>query len=144
MNGCASWIQKALSGWHAVDFAHYNLQASQIFFLKPQQVHFLQVEAPEGYVLQFGQEHLCHLGISDQYLQQLNLFVRLPDSPYLQLTQAESALLEPLLQNLASELQTPQLELHQEMAATWLKLFLLACARIKADHPQRLTCSLFF
>lgn len=130
------WIQSAQKGWHAIDFAHYTLQPPQIFFLKPSQVHFLSIEAPKGYVLQFSQNHLCSLGISDQYLESLGLFVNLPHTPFLSLKKSDEVLLSPLIEHLNAELQHPQQAHHEEMAASWLKLFLLTCARLKSASAQ--------
>ncbi len=125
------WVQAAAAGWHEVDFVNYPLQPPQIFFLKPMQMHFLQVQEPRGYVLQFSQDQLCAQGISDQYLESLNLFVNLPEPPYLCLNADDQAPLAAMLHSLATELKQPEAPLHEEIVVTQLKLFLLACARLK-------------
>lgn len=132
------WVQAAAAGWHEVDFVNYPLQPPQIFFLKPMQMHFLQVQEPQGYVLQFSQDQLCAQGISDQYIESLNLFVTLPEPPYLRLSTEDQAPLAEILHALAAELNQPQAYLHEEMVVTQLKLFLLACARIKSQSASPL------
>lgn len=126
------WIEKA-AGTHHIDFKSYPVRNQTIYFIGPEQVHLLQIKPhPKGRVFLFTPEFLEIHGIPPQFLSGLGLFFACDEFTPIRLKQSQI----PLLKNYADQifLESEKDEyLQQEAIATWLKLFLIACKRSKAE-----------
>jgi AraC-like DNA-binding protein len=62
-------------GKHSIDFISFNVEAGQIYFMIPGQVHSWEFEfQPDGYIVNFSEEYLNALITNTRYVDQFNFF----------------------------------------------------------------------
>ena len=63
------------SGRHSIDFVNFDVEAGQIYFMIPGQVHTWEFETrPEGFIVNFSEEFLNALIVNPRYLDQFSFF----------------------------------------------------------------------
>jgi len=123
------WV-KAGQGEHQIDMQTFPVKPGMLFFLRPQQVHHLEIDKPVGYVVRFQMDFLCATGLSDSWLDELGLFPQMETAVPLTVSGAFEARLEYLMNWLWDE-QLDDQELAADVVSGVLKLILLACARVR-------------
>ncbi len=130
------WIEKA-SGTHHIDFKSYPVHSQTIYFIGPEQVHLLQLnQKPKGRVLLFTVDFLEVNGIPLQFLSGLGLFFACDEFTPIRLKKAQVTEMQTYADYIFREFENDQY-LKQETIAAWLKLFLIACKRIKAEITDK-------
>lgn len=125
------WARK-VSGEHMVDFNTFRFQANTLYFISPEQVHQVHTEGqPDGVALLFSQDFLQRHRIGLDFLDQLELFSHCETYFPLAASAAEAEELDGILHLLSEEYAKPPYPWQQETLATLLKLFLIACRRVK-------------
>ena len=80
-------LVKKARGTHAIDYITYPLEANQLFFVSPGQVHHVvEKECSYGFVLLFSVDFLHNNGIEVSFIENLHLFNDYGASPPLTLT----------------------------------------------------------
>lgn len=122
-------------GQHKIDFNTYALEARQIFFVSPGQVHqVIEEQASEGYVMTFSCEFLVENAIETVFIDGLNLFQNYGQSPPLKPSEAQFERItqhaDAMFQLFHSEVNMKELSL-----GAFLKLILIECNNICSMHP---------
>lgn len=129
------WITRG-SGVHQIDFTDFPVEDQFVHFVSPQQVHWFRAEPGiQGYLFLFTEEFLQACGINPRFLQALGLFTGC--------TQAEPLFIPPEKRTGLKELclsaieeTDPSNDFYLEAAASYLRLFLIECSRIKGLTPN--------
>lgn len=118
------------SGKNRIDFNHYEVQPQQMYFISPGQVHqFLPESDPEGWALTFSPAFLASQFISEDFINQVNLFSLYAESPPLNLDEDTFNRIEHCLSEL-HKVHLKKQKFHYESIGAWLKLILIECARV--------------
>jgi AraC-like DNA-binding protein len=63
------------SGSHSIDFVNFPVEAGQIYFMAPGQVHSWDFETkPDGYIVNFSEQYIHALVADPRYLDQFRFF----------------------------------------------------------------------
>ncbi|MES2773222.1 MAG: helix-turn-helix transcriptional regulator [Bacteroidota bacterium] len=63
------------SGDHSIDFVHFPVEAGQIYFMIPGQVHSWDfVAKPDGYIVNFSEQYIHALVANPRWLDQFQIF----------------------------------------------------------------------
>lgn len=63
------------SGSHSIDFVKFNVEAGQIYFMIPGQVHSWDFATkPDGYIVNFSEQYINALVANPRYLDQFSFF----------------------------------------------------------------------
>lgn len=132
-------------GQHFIDFNEYQLEAQQVFFVAPDQVHHVvEANEPRGFVILFTTDFLVKNNIPVQFIDQLNLFHDFGQTPPLQLSEKELQDLKRYCEEML-ELSVSDLSFKTEAIGSLLKLFLIRCNNVcslnenirpENDHAQ--------
>ncbi|MBK9730600.1 MAG: helix-turn-helix domain-containing protein [Chitinophagaceae bacterium] len=129
------WIEKA-TGTHQIDFKSYAVSSQTIFFIGPEQVHHLLLKGkPKGRVFLFTNDFLEANGIPQQFLSGLELFFACDEIKPIRLKSSQIPEMKSYADHIFKEFANDQY-LKQESIAAWLKLFLIACKRLKAENAD--------
>ena len=125
------WVTEG-KGTHQIDFQQFPLRNRMVYFLTPEQVHFLQVSTPpKGWVLEFSPDFLSAQGIPISYLTELQLFANCEEVQPLELDETIAAEWENrVLAVMESEQQYRDLR-WLEKVGSLLKAWLIDCHRYK-------------
>ncbi|MEO6167113.1 MAG: helix-turn-helix transcriptional regulator [Chitinophagales bacterium] len=127
------WIEKA-KGIHHIDFKSYPLQSNTIFFIAPEQVHHLEIKGnPLGYVFLFTTDFLESNGIPQDFLSVLELFFACDEIMPVRLKPGQIPEMKMYANHIFTEFGSDNY-LKQESIATWLKLLMIACKRVKEEN----------
>lgn len=130
------WIEKA-NGTHHIDFKSYLVRSQTIYFIGPEQVHLLQLNRkPKGRVFLFTVDFLETNGIPLHFISGLGLFFACDEFTPIRLKPSQVAEMQTYAEHIFLEFAGDHY-LKQETIATWLKLFLIACKRMKAERTDK-------
>jgi len=124
------WCREG-KGKHSIDFKDYILNNEVVFFVSPEQVHFLETSnRPDGDVFLFSRSFLINYGFSEKLLDSLNLFNNCQESLPIYPNSIES---EKLLfaRNLIQREYNHNDKFNSFAICSALQLFLIECSRIK-------------
>jgi AraC-like DNA-binding protein len=115
------------SGRHMIDFREHAIQPNQVFFVSPEQVHYISIEKPlTGYLIRFTCEFLETYSIRQDFITNLRLFRSCDDSPPLPVSESMKPHLLMFCQNMLRAFQSSE-EMRFETVGAYLKLFLIEC-----------------
>jgi AraC family transcriptional activator of pobA len=125
------WVQQG-SGQHFIDFKNYLVEAGTIFFISPEQVHDLKMDAGHsGGVMLFTTDFIEQNGIPVDWLHESGFFFRCDDVAPLTIPESwDIASLKRIITQIEKEYRE-QNKFYIEAIAAHLKLFLLECKRIR-------------
>ncbi len=127
------WTVKA-TGTHHIDFLKFPLGENTIFFLAPEQVHYVESVQPEGYVLMFTAEFLQANGLWGGFFNDVDLFFDCePKKPVVAGPQLAGQLEKQVLQMMEECRGNNALKDHA--LGAMLKLFLVTCHRAALHCP---------
>lgn len=134
-------LTKKAQGKHHLDFETYELGNNQVHFITPGQVHQIEEEtASEGYSMVFSTDFLVENNIAVSFIDDLNLFRQVGQSPPLELEITQQQKLSAYAENmLTTHVQRPKF--HQQALGALLKLFLIECnhfCTLPNLNPQQL------
>jgi AraC-like DNA-binding protein len=130
------WVEKG-SGTHHIDFKSYRLRNNSVYFISPEQVHHLEMKSKgKGYALLFTNDFMETNGIGRSFLTGLELFFACDEVSPIQLRANHTSELKNYIKEIFREFRGNSY-LREESIATWLKLFLIACKRIKAENNSQ-------
>jgi len=133
------------SGFHVIDFTEYRVEARQLYFVLPGQMHRLQFDTPpQGWILSFTEEFVIANAIPEYLINDIYLFNDFAQSPPLPVH--ESSL--PVYLNLFSQIEVFASILEKytlEAVGALVKLILIQCnnhcSLHKTENPQFLETS---
>ena len=125
------WVREG-TGKHFIDFKTYNVQAGTIYFISPEQVHDLKMNAGHsGDVMLFTTDFIEQNGIPVHWLHESGFFFRCDDVAPLTIPAGwDTTALNSIVLQIARE-YNEQDRFYTEAIAALLKLFLLECKRIR-------------
>ncbi|MEZ4918366.1 MAG: helix-turn-helix transcriptional regulator [Saprospiraceae bacterium] len=131
------------SGSHRIDFKTYPLSGNAVFFVSPGQVHqLIATSRPKGYVITFSKEFLQQNHISEDFINEINLFNNFENRPPIFLDSKTANLLQQLVDNMAEVAHAvPQHQIAAQSA--YLKLFFIYCeascnkSELETETPSR-------
>jgi AraC family transcriptional activator of pobA len=121
------WSQNA-SGRHIIDYKEYEMNADDIFFVRPGQVHQIEhTTNPEGWVILFSCDFLSKNYVSEQFISNLNLFSDIGSTPPIHIKPQTAHLLKEFFQHIYSIFYSEE-DYKFEKIGAYLKLILMECA----------------
>jgi AraC-like DNA-binding protein/mannose-6-phosphate isomerase-like protein (cupin superfamily) len=127
------WTIKA-SGKHTIDSNTIDIQNDMLFFIHPEQVHQVESEdkSPEVLAILFTEEFLIKNGLTNQFMNALNLFSVEGKINFIQLD--ENAEIKKLIRALQEVYQSNE-HFKEAKLSAYLKLFLLESFNLKSNKP---------
>ncbi|HEY8366524.1 MAG TPA: helix-turn-helix transcriptional regulator [Bacteroidia bacterium] len=124
------WIHEG-SGVHQIDFKDFPIEKGYVHFVSPQQVHwFKNNPGIKGWLFLFNVNFLESCGITNRFMKALGLFTGYAQAEPLLIPENQFERLNTLCKMAQAE-SDPSKAFHIEMAATYIKQFLIECSRIK-------------
>ena len=116
-------------GTQTIDFKQFPIEAGQIYFMAPGQVHSWNFEeAPDGYIINFSKSYFSSFLANASYLESFRMFNGIPQDQVIQLEAALQAEVTALFEGMLQE--TPRQELFsQDMVRTLMLQLLIKVAR---------------
>lgn len=113
-------------GKHSIDFISFNVEAGQIYFMIPGQVHSWEFEVqPDGYIVNFSEEYLNALIADPRYVDQFNFFSGNANEQVITIPKEDRHQVEQILETVVREGNSKE-ELKDDFARTALiQLFIL-------------------
>ena len=122
-------------GKHIVDYREYDMFPNSIFFVRPGQVHQVKHTADaEGSVILFTCDFLEQNSISEDFVENLNLFSEVSSNPPLQIDPASAETMLTLVQQIRKAFVTND-PFKNDLIGAYLKLFLIECNKF-AHTPE--------
>jgi AraC-like DNA-binding protein len=95
------------SGNHSIDFIKFPVEAGQIYFMNPGQVHTWDFKSdPEGFIINFSDHYVTALLADAKYLQKFSFFVGIANQQVITIPKAARQKLETLFQTIVDESYT--------------------------------------
>ncbi len=138
------WSQNA-SGVHRIDYKEYQMQANDIFFVDPGQVHqVLHNNNPEGIVILFSCQFLDKNYIDKTFISNLGLFSEIGETPPIKIDDKTAKSLTVISQNMIDAFNSDDTFRFDSIGA-YLKLFLIECNKFArhalSDNTQTIQSS---
>ncbi|MEM7656173.1 MAG: helix-turn-helix transcriptional regulator [Bacteroidota bacterium] len=128
------WVESA-KGIHHLDSFRFPLGERQLYFLNPDQVHFLEIAGePQGCVLTFEDRFVNQAGIRQEFLNDLQLFADCEAPAPVSVSEEQQAQLIHYLQAMGAAMEGEKAYQAEELGAL-LKLFLIHSKRLM-DQQQ--------
>lgn len=91
-------------GSHSIDFVRFPVEAGQIYFMIPGQVHSWELEGtPDGYIVNFSEQYLQALVANTRYLDQFVFFSGIAAEQVIQIPAAHRQQVEQVLETIVTE-----------------------------------------
>lgn len=127
-------VEKA-KGIHKIDFNTYELEAHQVFFVAPGQVHqVIESEKSYGYAMTFSNQFLLENSIPFTFIESLNLFQNYGQSPPLLPLEEQFNTIKYFAEKIL-DLMTKDLQMKNLTIGSYLKLLLIECNNICSINP---------
>lgn len=138
------WSQND-SGKHIIDYKEYEMLANDIFFVTPGQVHqVLHKNEPKGVVILFTCQFMEKNYINQNFINNLNLFSEIEDSPPIRIDNKSSKKLQLITSQMLDSFNEDD-EFRFDTIGAYLKLFLIECNKfapsLKSDNTQAIQSS---
>ena len=92
------------SGNHSIDFVHFPVEAGQIYFMAPGQVHSWDFDTqPDGFIVNFSEKYLQALVANPGYLDQFSLFSGIASQQVITIPSTGRQQVEEILETIVRE-----------------------------------------
>lgn len=92
------------AGSHSIDFVHFPVQAGQLYFMTPGQVHSWDFEGEmDGYIVNFSEPYLNELLANPRYLDQFGFFSGVAQEQVINIVESEQGAIIQLLEAIVRE-----------------------------------------
>lgn len=92
------------TGNHSIDFIKFPVEAGQIYFMNPGQVHTWDFKtAPEGFIINFSDHYVNALLADAKYLQKFSFFAGIANQQVITIPKTARQRMETLLQTIVDE-----------------------------------------
>lgn len=126
-------------GSHSIDFVSFSVEAGQIYFMVPGQVHSWDfTEQPDGFIVNFSEQYINALIADPRYLDQFNFFSGIATDQVVNIPDDGRAKVESLLRTVVEEGYSDA-ELKDDFARTALLQLFIQVSRYtgKKDASQQ-------
>ena len=126
------------TGSHSIDFINFNVEAGQIYFMVPGQVHSWNFATkPDGYIVNFSEQYIHALIADPRYLDQFSFFSGIASEQVITIPGKGREQVEKILETVIRESNSKEI-LKDDFARTALLQLLILVSRyaIKADGKQ--------
>ncbi|GEO11919.1 AraC family transcriptional regulator [Segetibacter aerophilus] len=114
------------SGSHSIDFVSFPVQAGQIYFMAPGQVHGWEFETqPEGYIVNFSEQYLHALIANPRYLDQFSFFSGIASEQVINIPTEAKQQVEQVLETIVREAHSQQEGKDDFVRTALVQLFIL-------------------
>ncbi|MDO3693250.1 helix-turn-helix transcriptional regulator [Wenyingzhuangia sp. chi5] len=138
-------VTNKAKGKHFIDFNEFNLEANQVYFVAPGQVHqIIETSKSYGYALVFSNQFLIENNIPVSFIDDLNLFNDFGSSPPLFLNKDIHQKINLYLTEIYNQYNS-QFTYKNEAIGALLKLILIACnnaCSLPSDYYQSIDSTL--
>jgi AraC-like DNA-binding protein len=115
------------SGKHSIDFVNFPVEAGQIYFMIPGQVHTWNFRnQPKGYIINFSEQYIHELVANTRYLEQFSIFSGMAHEQVVQIPAAERAGLIQLFEIIIREAASDKDGKNDMIRTAMIQLFILA------------------
>ena len=120
------------SGQHSIDFINFPVEAGQIYFMIPGQVHTWNFrDRPKGYIINFSEQYIHTLVANTRYLEQFTFFSGMAHEQVVRIPAKERAGLTQLFELIIREAAGDN-ELNNDMIRTSMIQLFIAVNRLAA------------
>ena len=124
------------SGSHSIDFVNFPVEAGQIYFMIPGQVHAWNFsDPPNGYIINFSENYINTLLLNARYLEQFIFFSGNAAEQVIGIPVAERSKLEELFESILRE-DEADAEMKDDMIRTAMMQVFIQVNRL-ADPKQK-------
>jgi len=113
------------SGSHSIDFVHFPVEAGQIYFMIPGQVHGWDFkEQPDGYIVNFSEQYIQALIADPRYLDQFSFFSGIANEQVITIPDKDRAQVAQILATVVREGNSKQALKDDYARAALVQLFI--------------------
>jgi len=113
------------AGNHSIDFVNYPVQAGQIYFMAPGQVHTWNFKSHvDGYIINFSEAYLNAFLNNHHYVEQFNFFSSVADEQVIDLPAKTGALVVELFEGILTEAESSNQLKDDMIRAAMVQLFI--------------------
>jgi AraC-like DNA-binding protein len=92
------------AGSHSIDFVHFPVEAGQLYFMIPGQVHSWEFEGqPDGFIVNFSEQYIHELVADPRYLHQFVFFSGIASEQVMNIPVTQRPVIESLLETIIRE-----------------------------------------
>lgn len=114
------------SGYHTVDFEQFPVNAGQIYFMIPGQVHSWNFEGEaDGYIINFSEDIFRSFLTNQEYLEQYPFFRGFAKDSVIQLNEQVAADIATIFQQIIAEVKEDNSQSMDMICARLISLFIL-------------------
>lgn len=125
------------SGSHSIDFVHFPVEAGQLYFMAPGQVHSWDFdEQPDGYIVNFSEQYLNGLIANPRYLDQFAFFSGNAQEQVITIPSPERKQIEDLLETIVREGRSHDELKDDYVRAALVQLFILVSRYNAAERRE--------
>ncbi len=129
------WVKKG-AGKLKADFNEYDFNPGTLFAFAPYQPFMISATTPmEGAAIYFHPEFFCILKHHKEVSSNGILYNNVYQPPFVTVEESSAATFEMVFEQIKNEMQNPALAQH-ELLVSYLKIFLISAARLKAAQQQ--------
>lgn len=113
------------SGSHSIDFVKFNVEAGQIYFMIPGQVHSWDFASkPDGYIVNFSEQYINALVANPRYLDQFSFFSGIAKEQVIAIPKESTQQLKQILEAIIKEGNSKEVLNHDYARAALLQLLI--------------------
>ncbi|WP_163321797.1 MULTISPECIES: helix-turn-helix domain-containing protein [Draconibacterium] len=122
------WFMKG-TGKHYVDFNEYDIKDNSLFFISKGQIHHFDDNYQEGCILHFNESFMAYNeNFTDVFLKH-NIFHSFEKEPVFRIKESDSNELHNIVNQIQTEMWTPNQFAHSDYLKVLLHLFLIVTQR---------------
>lgn len=126
------------SGSHSIDFIRFPVEAGQLYFMVPGQVHTWEFETqPDGYIVNFSEPYLHALLADPRYLQQFSFFSGQASQQVIRIPEAGRAAIEQTLETIVREGQANEPRKDDFVRSALVQLFIQVSRHLDIGNHQQ-------
>jgi len=125
------------SGRHSIDFVNFPVEAGQVYFMIPGQVHGWEFEAkPDGFIVNFSEAYLNALIVNPRYLDQFSFFSGIAAEQVITIPAEERRKVEEILETIIREGNSKE-EMKDDFAKTALIQLFIQVSRYTSKENSK-------
>lgn len=128
------------AGHHSIDFVHFPVEAGQLYFMIPGQVHSWDFEGrPEGFIVNFSEQYLNDFLASPRYLEQFSFFSGQAQEQVIVLPEQARIEVTALLEGIVREGNAGAALKDDMIRSALVQLFILVSRYTGVEDPKQST-----
>jgi AraC-like DNA-binding protein len=128
------------AGHHSIDFVHFPVEAGQLYFMIPGQVHSWDFEGhPDGFIVNFSEQYLNDFLANPRYLEQFSFFSGQVTEQVIVLSEQAAAEATTLLEGIVREGNSDAPLKDDMVRSALVQLFILVSRHTGIDAAKQST-----